>query len=281
MTRCQGIKSGTHKLKHAKINGLMKTQEIPQYLIEFNKIFNQFEYKYPMHTVWNDFLDLCICGLSYGILEARRKEIFASYREEYHSLLWQPFEVLLRLHAEAKKEGTWIDPLGDYYEALSSSGHKQGFGQFFTPNCICDAMVMMTVANDKPKGCKNLDPTCGSGRMLLSFDNKFPNNYQFGCDLDKTCVMMTAINLCLQGAKGEVCWKDALNLNDHRVIYAVNLHSVNDTNLPTIVEITKEDSFIYRHDMALLQSHLDKETSVPNFEKPKKVVKIQPQTSLF
>ncbi len=233
----------------------MKTQEVPNYLKDFNKIFSELEYTNSAHTVWNDFLELSICGLAYGNLQNRIDEIFARYKKEHHENLWRLFEVLAQIYIEAKKTNEWIDPLGDYYEALSSKGHKQGFGQFFTPMTVCETIVHMTVAPHTPRGVKNLDPACGSGRLLLAFNHIYPDNFQFGYDLDRTCVMMTAINMCFHGAKGEVCWKDSLDITDHRLVYAVNLHTVNGAELPTIIEIPKEKSYIYASDMFLLNKY--------------------------
>lgn len=45
-----------------------------------------------------------------------------------------------------------------------SHGHN---GQFFTPQHVSDLMAAVTCANIRP-GQSVYDPTCGSGRMLLS-----------------------------------------------------------------------------------------------------------------
>jgi type I restriction enzyme M protein len=220
----------------------MKTQEVPLYLRGFNSIFSYFDYSHSPHTVWNDFLNLTVCGLSYGLLDERRKTILSNYRDEEQPKLWELFECLVGLYADAKKAGEWIDPLGDYYEILSSKGNKQWFGQFFTPHTVCEIMAHITIGNDSPIKKKCFDPACGSGRLLLAINHLYSGNYVFGCDLDKTCVLMTAINLCLQGAKGEVCWKNSLDLKDHRLILSINMAEINGEYLPAIVEIDKEQS---------------------------------------
>lgn len=224
----------------------MKTQDCPKYLRKFNDTFNHLDSR-SSYTVWNDFLSLAIAGLAYGEEQETINKILANYTEKERKALWNLFENIMEVYGQARKNGGWIDPLGDYYEVLSSKGDKQFFGQFFTPACVCDAMAMMTVGEQGQVGKTILDPACGSGRLLLAINDRYPENFVFGCDLDKTCVKMTSLNLCLQGACGEVCWKDALDDQDHRLVYLVNPPLA---NLPTIVEIPVEKSFIYAHNKA-------------------------------
>ncbi len=262
----------------------MKTQEVPHYLRGFNDIFSYFDYTHSTHTVWNDFLNLAVYGLAYSREQARIDEIAARYKEKEQAKLWELFDCIVRLYADAKSEGEWIDPLGDYYEVLSSKGSKQWFGQFFTPHSVCEMIAQITAGADKPVGKANLDPACGSGRLLLAFNHLYPNNFMFGSDLDKTCVLMTALNLCLQGAKGEVCWKNALDINDHRLILAINIATFDGVCLPSIIEIEKEQSFMYAMDMKLIAKKEPKlQVVAPQPEelpKPKSTA-LRVQVSLF
>ena len=106
----------------------------------------------------------------------------------------------------------WYDPFGCLFENVSSSFTKQKSGQFFTPETVCEMMVRMSI--EKPTaeniGKTVLDPCCGSGRFLLAASNINPGLYCIGNDIDSLCVKMTALNMCLNGAIGEVSCNDGL-----------------------------------------------------------------------
>jgi ribosomal protein L11 methylase PrmA len=77
--------------------------------------------------------------------------------------------------------------------------------------------------DDKPvdRPLRILDPSCGSGRMLLAANKvNGPMQEYYGVDIDETCVKMAAINLFLNGVfHGEVMCADALLPGDFRVSY--------------------------------------------------------------
>lgn len=238
----------------------MKNRMIPVYLREFNEKFSYFEYKYTSYTIWSDFLEFSVCSLSWGSLKDKRKSILEKYKIDEQEKLCELFDDLLQIYINAKEVKEVIDPLGDYYQVLASDSSKSQFGQFFTPFSVSDFMADVTIIKNET-GLKIQDPACGSGRLLLSINHKYPNNFVFGCDLDRICVLMSCINLCMQGAKGEVCWKDSLNPFEHKEIYAINLYLVNGQNLPSIVLLSdKTQSFIYRSDMKQIDKHKSEQT---------------------
>lgn len=242
---------------------------IPNYLREFNEKFYYFEYRHSTHTIWADFLELSVCGLAWGSLEDKRKNILEKYKSDEQKKFWELFEELIKIYAGSDDV---IDPLGDYYQVLASDSSKSHFGQFFTPFSVSDFMADVAIIKNET-GLKIQDPACGSSRLLLSINHKYPNNFVFGCDLDRICVLMSCINLCMQGAKGEVCWKDSLNPFDHREIYAINLYLVNGQNLPSIILLSDHtQSFIYRSDM----NQIDKHRAEKIDKSPKKI-----QMSIF
>lgn len=106
----------------------------------------------------------------------------------------------------------WYDIFGHIYEDLiAGKSRKSNSGQFFTPPTLCDLMRNISVADeDNPIGKRINDPTCGSGRNLLSFHAQYPGNYHIGEDLDKTCCLMTVCNFIIHGINGEVIWHNTL-----------------------------------------------------------------------
>ena len=99
------------------------------------------------------------------------------------------------------------DPLGEIYMDRISSGE---LGQYFTPIHITDFMAEIAgVKNDSVS-----DPTCGSGRMLLSAlkvarrEEKEP--FLYGNDLCPLCAKMTLLNILVNTARGEVSCGDTM-----------------------------------------------------------------------
>lgn len=111
------------------------------------------------------------------------------------------------------QERRWVDIPGTIYEEIAAMGDKKHFGQFFTPEHICELMTRLTCQEEHPAGQSINDPACGSGRNLLCFNALNPGkNYFVGQDLDRTCVLMTLINFFLHGVVGEVIWGNTLTM---------------------------------------------------------------------
>lgn len=123
----------------------------------------------------------------------------------------------------------WYDFLGDFYMEICQGGYRsKAMGQFFTPEHICDLMARITTTNDDGKltGAKLRisDPTCGSGRMAMATNSLAPGNYYSLQDLDIICCKMTVLNMLTHGIMGEVVHCDALQPDDYKQGWAVNMH---------------------------------------------------------
>ena len=108
------------------------------------------------------------------------------------------------------------DPLGNSFMERVSFGQN---GQFFTPKTICDFM-----ANIMDPHLESIsDPTCGSGRLLLSGLKKARKNnvepHIHGNDLSNTCAKMTLLNLLSNSASGIVTCGDGLRLDYNNYIF--------------------------------------------------------------
>ena len=117
------------------------------------------------------------------------------------------------------------DVLGDFYEQNLC---RKGASQYFTPWPICAFMARSTCdavpEERKDAPLRIMDPTCGSGRMLLA-SAKVCGPYQeyYGVDIDETCVKMSAMNFFLNGLfHSEVLCADALLPEDFRVSYRIS-----------------------------------------------------------
>ncbi len=203
-------------------------------LKSFSQYILQIGYKYGLHSVFEDFLEMVICSLSLGAKEDRYLEIVRNYEKPDAYLMAEAFGSLV---VEMDNNGDGLkDGFGDFYMEYLSHGHN---GQFFTPEPICE--MMARILNPAGFGERVADCCCGSGRMLLAAAKISRNSLFFGADIDRTCAMMCLINLCLNGLLGEVCWMDTL-MNRFYGGWRIELHP--EKGVPYIREITESESYM-------------------------------------
>jgi type I restriction-modification system DNA methylase subunit len=198
----------------------------------FASTLKQFDYRYELRTVFNDFLTMALCafsqnpetGKSYD--EDLYMETIAKYKDdklrfEFPKMLaCLTNEMTDRINAS---EGN--DVLGEFYEENFS---RKSTSQFFTPWHVCTLMAQLTCdpvpEQRREEPLRIMDPTCGSGRAILA-GAKICGPYQeyYGIDIDETCVKMTAINFFLNGLfHSEVMCADSLMPEDFRVSYKIS-----------------------------------------------------------
>ncbi|MAX80335.1 MAG: type I restriction endonuclease subunit M [Crocinitomicaceae bacterium] len=192
---------------------MAKTLDVPVELRQFNKLFNELAYYNDDSIVFDDFLTYTISMFMF--YEHRDidnlNRIKSNYKNGFKGF-YELFKELINVMGKMiTDEGSWYDPLGDYYMIISSRGKKSSMGQFFTPPEICDVMTMLNFPKDQTIKCQKVsDPTCGSGRILLSFHAFNPGNLVFGDDLDPMCAKMSVINMVMHGCEGQVNHMDSL-----------------------------------------------------------------------
>ncbi len=231
-------------------------------LKSFSQYILQIGYKYGLHSVFDDFLEMVICSLSLGAKEDRYHEIVRNYEKPDAYLMAEAFGALV-IEMDNKGEGL-KDGFGDFYMEYLSHGHN---GQFFTPEPICDMMARML--NPAGFGERVADCCCGSGRMLMAAAKISRNSLFFGADIDRTCAMMCVINLCLNGLLGEVCWMDTL-LNRYYAGWRIELHP--EHGVPYIREIAESESYMVlrlpekKQELVVQQTPVSKVTQQLMFE---------------
>lgn len=245
---------------------MAKTIDIPYELREFNIIFEKLTYGVDDTKIFDDFLTICMGYFGGGTMDEEREYIWKPYSDKQKGLFQDLFNCYIhtihkifngefkdiKFYTCSAKGPEWYDFFGCYYELLASRGKKSALGQFFTPPHLCDLLQMMNgPQGDKKTGLKVNDPACGSGRTLLSFNSAYPGNYLLGQDLDMICCKMTAINMMMHGAIGEVINGDALAPNDFRNGWLIN-PSINILSLPHIIKMkSKEESTVW----TMLEAH--------------------------
>jgi len=208
------------------------SRNIPQSLKEFHKTLMGFQYQHEVAGVFDDFLSLNLQAWSRqafpGLNDTCQKRYTLEERQQIGQLIW--------LHTKALQDGItnkgWFDALGTYYEAFASNWKKSRLGQFFTPEAICDVMseFMLPEGNFHTIG----EPSCGSGRNILSAHCQSPRNFYHAQDLDPMCAKMCALNMLHHGCQGVVYCMDTLKNDDFRFGFAVNV-GVHFGDLPNVI----------------------------------------------
>lgn len=201
----------------------------------FGEYLEDISRKHGRAKVFDDFLQIIVCCLSMGRAEELYFKTIKPYSKEELNLFSQAFAALIMQMDNAPLD----DPFGDYFEEFLSDGKN---GQFFTPVHVCDIMTQLTTAVKPLEERKNgdvrvYDPTCGSGRLLLTAAKQDREQFFIGVDISYTCCLMTIINLCLNSLNGEVLHMNTLSLNcwHHWCIIVDSF-----TKIPTVYEVNPD-----------------------------------------
>lgn len=214
----------------------MAKYNIPSDIRPLEKLILDFSYKngYDAMDVFNDFLTYIIHGFS---PDAPPLRSWKYKRQQNIAFMNMVVEWVQLMNRKIRDDMVWFDPFGDLYMALTSTGTQQGQGQFFTPEHICDLMVMCSEGEEKKTGQRINDPTCGSGRLLLAYHVRHLGNYLIGEDINRTCCLMAVCNMLVHGCVGEVIWHDSLNPQNFMGGWKVN-PILTWTGIPTIKKMS-------------------------------------------
>lgn len=105
-----------------------------------------------------------------------------------------------------------------------------------------------------------IDPTCGSGRMLLASSRvNGPGHEYYGIDVDRTCVKMTALNLFLNGVwNSEVLCANALLPNDFVIAYRISMFPFGIFK----IEVRDQSKLWHLHQASFVQEAKPKGTDI-------------------
>lgn len=222
----------------------MASYEAPIEVRELEKLINGLAYKCGRDSsqIFDDFLTYIIHG--YSPLEGPLENW--KYKKEETAVFYQMYAEWVRIMARESNIHGWYDAFGDLYmSCVAGKSRQQGTGQFFTPSHICDLMSELNDNNEKITGKYISDPTCGSGRTLLSWHVRNIGNYLCAEDMDRTCCLMTICNFLIHGCVGEVIWHNSLDPDSYYDGWKVN-ECLTNTGLPTIRRIKQHESFVWK-----------------------------------
>jgi hypothetical protein len=228
---------------------------------QFEKAFGQLAYSHSLWDVFQDFLDYSLLMLKWWDPNpANFTDLEKKYPDANQHKLFA--EAYLAMADLSENDGTGFkDPFGDYFMEHFSSDRR---GQFFTPEELCDMMAMLQVSEDEPmKDNPSIcDPSCGSGRTLLSAAKLINRRGAFhAADIDLTCCKMTVINFMLNSMKGEVAWMDTLRMDHWKSWHIKMVLGDNGYFLPYYYETgAGETGFVERLKKALVPEEREEET---------------------
>lgn len=197
----------------------------------FESLLRAFEFRYDLRSVFDDFLTLALCSFSQNPATGKShdEDLYLQTIDKYKTddLRHNFPKMLACLTLEMEEQlgsSDGNDVLGTFYE---QNLYRKGASQYFTPWPVCLFLSRCMFAKDDEEytsPIRILDPTCGSGRMLLTSAQVYGKHHEYyGIDIDHTCVKMTALNLFLNGVfHGEVMWADALRPDDFRLSYRLS-----------------------------------------------------------
>lgn len=216
--------------------------EAPPEVRELEKTLCQFAYANGFDRA-EVFYDLLKYIISYFTWKFQSIEAWRYNKEQtivFWKMLTQWFLIMDRQTIGKK----WYDAFGDLYMAIiGSSSRTKKLGQNFSPDTICELMSKIT-ESEKGSNGMILDPTCGSGCLLLAAHAEHPTNYLLAEDIDHTCCMMTVCNFIIHGCHGEVIWHDSLNPDSYYGGWLVNEH-LGKCGIPSVREISQEESALW------------------------------------
>lgn len=185
-------------------------------LIEFKEVkkpFDKLSYGEDRPKVFSWFLDY---ALNYfNLLDKDQMGKFEMIYKNFHYNTEQVPELLKNLlvafsnASMGESDQGLSDALGQFY-MLECMG-KGKLGQIFTPMEIAILIASIMMHDDIAEGKPILDPTCGSGTLLLAAARFNRNNIFYGADLDHTVCKMAALNLLWNGLDGEIAWMNSLS----------------------------------------------------------------------
>lgn len=198
----------------------MKYEKDKKDIEERIKKFDQSRF---VSDTWSSIINLLaynlatIFGNPDNLREEYEKEI-SKYpdKKEITSLLLDIYKLI--------KDNPYKDVLGEMYMEIDLGNKYRG--QFFTPYEVARLMTAMTFNKEgilkaiEERGmCSFLDPTCGSGVMLLANAERLSeehidySKYGFfvGQDVDKLAALMCFIQLSLNEMPAIVCIGDTLS----------------------------------------------------------------------
>lgn len=179
-------------------------------LKKFYRLLESTSGRVDLPQVFRDFLEMAICAFALGSMEKLYHDTIKPYNKK--ELANFP-KMLGCVMAYFKTVESWGDPFGRVYEEITGNFKRSGFGQFFTPESVCQVIAEMQKV-DLSEGAQIMDPASGSGRLLLAYNavSKNPINRYYAVDCDRVCANMTALNMLFHGLQGFVVWGNTISL---------------------------------------------------------------------
>lgn len=216
--------------------------EAPPEVREIEKLLRQFTYAGGFDTmeVFNDMLRYII---GYFTWKAEPLKPWR-YKKEHNIVFWNILCHWILIMKRQIAINGWYDVFGDLYMSITGSNSRtRNLRQNFTPDEVCELITMIMGKAAGENGMIS-DPTCGSGRTLLSAHAEHPKKYLVAENIDHTCCMMTVCNFIIHGCHGEVICHNSIDPESYFCGWLVNEH-LGRCGLPSVRQIPKEESALW------------------------------------
>lgn len=176
---------------------------------QFISSFEKLAYRHAYNKVFDDFLDFALFLLNIEKNDADF-EIIERFDKTYNKEEAEEMGIMFNCWRDLSDNNGngFYDALGDLFMATCSQGRV---GQYFTDQHITDFMAKCLGGIMGNKNETMLEPSCGSGRMLLSAASNHRFTLMFGCDIDETCCKMATLNLLINILVGEIAHYNPLS----------------------------------------------------------------------
>ena len=156
------------------------------------------------YTAWDHFIDFLAtdnCGSLIHQLDHKFEWLFEDSRLT---------DRLMNTYDPEKLRSDHYDHLGEMYlDKVVGPRRAHDKGLHLTPMNVAESMAAMTFdKTEKPVNV--LDPTVGSGRLLMAAHKLAPNARLFGVDADLRMVRIAFTNFAIHGLSGHVLHADSL-----------------------------------------------------------------------
>lgn len=213
---------------------------------ELDVLISSFADKYGLDhiTVFRDFMRYIINGWT---LPGYPGYADWKYTPEQNALFGEMNHVWIRIMDAQIQGNEFFDCLAPLHQVYSGVTDRQSKGQFMTPPHIAQLMSKI-VPTDKTKVGNVIDPTGGSGGLLLASHAENPVNFFVSMDVDYTMCLQAVCNFIIHGVVGMVVCINTLTLHGFQGAWLVN-ELLYRTKLPTIRPLTEDEYNIHYNNM--------------------------------
>lgn len=221
-------------------------------LSNFTRLFEPLGRQEEAYKIFDGFLDYFLELFKDDNKDEEIDKIFRRFQiKEIPHVFKQMFDETYNLVKGSR--GKIPDPLGEFYQ-LKFANSK--LGQFFTPDELGKLVDLVTGIHqgEEEFGKVVIDPTCGSGRMILQAAEINKNYLFYVGDISPMCCKITTLNFLMNTLIGEITHMDSAK----NIFYSVNITTIKECGnlmIPTFIHSTDPEKSKLHQILKQIQHH--------------------------